>query len=172
MPINEDGEIPDIILNSLGVMNRLNPPQLFEQEINFMGNEIVKQIQNLKSLESQEELYLNFIYMVCPEMGDMLEAKFNTMKITIKKNFFKNIHKEGIHTIVPPFFNNPDFMNVTDIYKVFGIDRKIFYDPDNAGVKLEGAALEGTLDKKGQSYFGRIGRKICIGEVYFMRLMF
>ena len=37
MPVNEYGERAEVLLNPLGVINRLNPAQLQEVYINFMS---------------------------------------------------------------------------------------------------------------------------------------
>ena len=46
MPHLETGEIVHIVFNTLGVYNRLNIFQLFEQSINFVTNRVVEKFVN------------------------------------------------------------------------------------------------------------------------------
>ena len=46
MPHLENGEVVHIIFNTLGVYNRLNIFQLFEQSINFVTNRVVEKFVN------------------------------------------------------------------------------------------------------------------------------
>jgi DNA-directed RNA polymerase beta subunit len=151
MPIAEDGQRADIILNVLGVVGRLNPSQLFEQEINFMANELVKRMKDLDTLD-QYKLYWKFIKAVVPSKYAQIIRK-RTCKLSDEdlQSFMDDVIASGIRVLVSPYYGCLDFFQVSDLYKQFNIEP----------LSLQIPAPEGVVSPV---------RKLVIGNMYFMRL--
>lgn len=132
MPTSEDGRIPDVVLNSLGVTGRLNPSQLYEHELNYIADEIIR-LGNLETLQGQKDLITNvmlFLEILNPEQHQFLfKNLFKGKKIEVNKDvkeFLSDIKKDGLSIHQPPFFKNcsPDIL--LKLYKTFDIKKTKF----------------------------------------------
>ena len=65
MPVNEFGERAEICLNSLGVVNRLNPAQIKEQYVNFMSNNVVRIMKTKTSYQEKADLFFEYLKYFC-----------------------------------------------------------------------------------------------------------
>ena len=136
MPISEDGTRAEIILNALGVCNRLNSAQLYEHEINFISDNIVKDMKKMK-FNDAVKFFFEYIKEVNPVQYESLKNYFNNLEKDDKKNFIKEILKNGIYIHQPPFWDNLNFEGMKKLYKKYG------YKPYK--VFIEGKKVENGL---------------------------
>ena len=125
MPYTEDGEYVDIIMNALGVVNRLNPTQLFEIELCFISNEIVKKMKKLSEKE-RPKLLFDFLLDVNEDFGNVMKAAYKECKD--KNAFIDEVMEKGIPVYQPPFYGNVDLDKLAYLYKKYDIKAvKMFY---------------------------------------------
>ena len=93
MPTTVDGERAEIILNPLGVINRLNPAQLQEQHLNFMADHVVKAMKEAETYEIKEKILFEFLEAITPKeesiqydkkTGTALKDRFGRIKKTVQ----------------------------------------------------------------------------------------
>ena len=135
MPITEDGTRADIVLNILGVLNRMNPAQLIEQHINFMSDHVIKEIKKLKNVDEKIDLYLTYLSYLNKSQSSFMRSELLLLNNTQKQEFIDEIEKNGINVHQPPFFKNTSFDTFKQIlkehpewcsrYKCKGIERPI-----------------------------------------------
>jgi len=151
MPFADDGQQAEVILNVLGVVGRLNPGQLFEQEVNFVGNELTKRMKGMGFLEAYK-LYCRFLKALMPKEQFMCirrrTAKLSDEDLTF---YMEEVAEEGIRVMIPPFHGCPDFFAVSDLYEEF--------DVKPLGITIP--APEGMVRPK---------RNVVMGNMYLMRL--
>ena len=156
MPYLEDGRKVDVIVNALGVVNRLNPLQLFEMSTNFITVEVSKKLATFKSLKDKESLLFDIIGRFNKRQLKELKEYYKSLSTSEKKEFFKDI--EDTQTI---YINQPPTSREGD-RPLFDIIRDIYKDYD--------------WIKPSPVYINKFGRKIrimkdlIVGEVYFMKL--
>jgi DNA-directed RNA polymerase subunit beta len=136
MPTTEDGsERADIVLNLLGVNGRMNFSQLYEQELNFVSNQLIKKYRHNK-----EELFQNIMYLislVSETQYEFLDNYFNDVKTEKEKkakinSFCNDLLEGGISLHQPPYFENMTFEGMMAIYEWTGIEKLKFkgiHDP-------------------------------------------
>lgn len=119
MPYLENGERVEVILNSLGVINRLNSMQIYELSINFITNRVVEKLNTLTSLDDKENLLFDIIGRFNSKECKALKKYYNKLKVKEKHNFFEDINKNGIYIHMEPLWENdlPLFDIITNIYK-------------------------------------------------------
>ena len=102
----ENGTRIDIIFDTLGVINRLNTFQLFEQGITFRAQRVLERIIDTKSMKEKENLLFTFIRIFDDEEAEKLEADYReTCKTAAqKKEYFKIVEEHGIYVHIPPFW--------------------------------------------------------------------
>jgi DNA-directed RNA polymerase beta subunit len=120
MPFLETGERVDIIFNTLGVINRLNSQQLFEQSITFIGNRVKERLVTLATMEEKEHLLLRMVWYFNKEQEKKLKKYLNGLSGLEKGMFFKSIEDQGIFIHIPPLWEKePLFDRIRDLYKEF-----------------------------------------------------
>lgn len=146
MPRTEDGEIAEVCLNPLGVINRLNLSQLYELEINALSNYIVKNMKDMydEDFESMVEYYFDYIYDISPTMYEPLVEYYNNLDEEESYNFWQDIFNKGIFIHQPPFYGNITFDKMAEMYDKY----------------------PGSGPKK----FVNIENPLILGELYFMKL--
>ena len=130
MPYLEDGTRIDMELNASGAFRRLNTGQIFEVEINFIGERIRQHICTMDNLDDKIDLALKFIGMLNsyeaetylnflknPSSVDkekLVNIKtedgkvINTLKLksdrvkAFKEAFIRSIEKHGFYILKPP----------------------------------------------------------------------
>lgn len=153
MPVLENGKIVDVLFNCLGVVNRLNSFQLFEQSINFIMNRTIDRIKTLETNDQRAGLVFtmikNFNTRQAKEFGEMY-AKLDEEG---KEEFIQDIYDRGIYVHIPPFWHErPLFDVLSEIY-----DKYDWLTPYKAYIK-----------KKGR--YRPIMNKLVVGEMYLIRL--
>ena len=156
MPIFEDGRRPDIIINPLGIISRMNVGQLFEmhmgEAIHQLKCKIMSECDDSKSGYKKAELITKqFMNIV-----DHTDGKWASKKIL--KEFKKNYQKSGsisnacehLYTIQPPFKSTPP--------------DKLFEAMDFVGAKV-------SMKLKDPSTGLDIENPIALGYMYFDKLV-
>ncbi len=152
MPVAADGQRADIILNVLGVVNRLNAPQLWEQEINYIGNELVKRMRKMSDPAERYALYQKFTKAVMPrDHGARMRKRLLKLSDEELATYMDSVMAEGIRLMVPPFYGCPDFFAVHALYEQFGVKP----------IQMTIPAPEGVVSPE---------HELVIGNMYFIRL--
>jgi len=129
-PNTKIGMRADIILNPLGVINRLNPSQLIEQEINYISKVIRYRIEkSRKAVINEEEItddllkeVIEYIKDVHKEEGILFEKFVSSLNEEDKEELLNNIIENGIPVHQPPFYNNNGINELAKLYKKYNID--------------------------------------------------
>lgn len=135
MPRTEDGEIPDVLLNPLGVIGRMNMAQLYEHEINYVSDCLVKKSKGddlvlFKSL-------MEYIEILNPTQCYFLTTYLQTVEKAVKgkkvevlseeaQAFVTNVREKGFMIHQPPFFGNANPEIMGEIYDRFDIQKTKF----------------------------------------------
>jgi DNA-directed RNA polymerase beta subunit len=125
MPQTEDGKTAELIINSLGVINRLNPSQLYESELNFIADNIIEQIQNVDDLTAYKRI-LRFYQIVSTEQYDWLLEN-----LTDQSEISEFVHEirskqEPIYIHQAPFFKNCSLKALDTAYTEFNVEKVKF----------------------------------------------
>ena len=153
MPYLENGERVEVLLNALGVINRLNSFQIFELSINFICNRVVEKLNTFDTLKDKETLFFDIIKRFNKTQYKELKTYYSGLKTNEKKEFFKDLNNTGIYIHVPPMWHDEPLFNVI----------KSIYD-------------DYTWIKPIDVYINRWGRKIkimkplIVGDLYMMKL--
>ena len=147
----------EIIINSLSVINRLNPSQLFELELNFMADEMVKLLSRTVEGKGYDEAwneYCRFMGFLGDESAEQILVEMDGDESEVKRTrveFLKEIieGKEHLYICQPPFFGNISLEQIQQIYR--------YYTENHEGIfrKME---LEGKDEPA------------IIGDVYYMKM--
>jgi DNA-directed RNA polymerase beta subunit len=121
MPFLETGKRVDIIFNTLGVINRLNSQQLFEQSINFICNRVAERIDTLKSFKEKKELLLRTVWYFNKKQAEKLEEFVEGLTTEAQQEqFFASVVRDGIFIHIPPMWEKePLFDRISDLYDEF-----------------------------------------------------
>jgi DNA-directed RNA polymerase beta subunit len=117
MPMTEDGQRAEIILNPLGILNRLNLAQIQEQYLNFMGDRMIQRLKELDNIIDKEDEFFSFMKLVNKEEYDFLDMEYLIMNRSQKEDFFEDIIQNGIYIHQAPFFGNTTMEQFEEIFK-------------------------------------------------------
>lgn len=155
MPTLENGRHVDLIYNALGVINRLNPAQLFEISINFIADNIIEKMKEYTTLKPREKLLWQFISHF-NERGEATELRkyYDNLSTDEKKQFFEDIYVNGIYVNLPPISSSkkPLFDIISEIYEEFP-----WIKPYKCYINKWGRRIE-------------MMRPLVVGEEYIIRL--
>lgn len=153
MPFLETGERIDVIFNSLGVINRLNSMQLYEQSITFICNRVREKLATLSSLDEKEDLLVRIVQYFNERQAEKLSKYIKSLNKKSRETFFDNIIKEGIYIHVPPLWETePLFDRLRKIYKEFD-----WIKPYNVYVNKFGRTI-------------KILKPLIVGDMYILKL--
>ena len=128
--MNEYGDHADLIMNALGIVNRLNPAQLFEVELNFIAENILRKIKGMKTNKEKLEYLFDFIRTINPNQAKALYNYYKGLDKAGKKKFIQDTEEKGIYLHQPPFWDNITLDELTAIY-----DKYDFIKPYKCTVK-------------------------------------
>lgn len=154
MPILENGKRVDVEFNRLGVINRLNSFQLYEQSINFIMDRTVDRMKTLETNDQRAQLLFMMLKYFNEEQSDTMYGKYKKMSDDEKEDFMQDIYDKGVYVFIPPFWHNR---------KLFDVLKEIY-------------AKHGDWLTPYQIYIKKNGRyrpvmtKAYIGEMYIIRL--
>ena len=109
----------DIILNPLGVINRLNPSQLLEVEFNYNSKYIrymMEQNWEDNTLDDLKEYLLDYIHEVNEEQYEFTRKYLDNLNDEELEEFLRDIIKNGIPLYQSPFYNNQNILDLKNIY--------------------------------------------------------
>lgn len=154
MPHLADGTPVDLILNTLGVPNRMNSDQLFEQSTNNITNCVVDRLKTLKTLKEREDLLFDIVNMFSEEQHDSLREYYADLTPFEKDEFFDDIFENGIRIHRRPMWETEQ--NMFD--RIAAIRKK--YD----WIK----PVDVYVNKFGREI--KIMKPMIIGELYVLKL--
>lgn len=134
MPQTEDGRIPDVILNPLGIWGRQNPSQLFEHELNYIADELIRTEKDNVALFKKLVRFLEILEGDDTEFGVMRQASFIKENVKSRKNidsFISDVRENGLLIHQPPFFGNCKDDTLFYIYEEFNIQKTKFKNIQN-----------------------------------------
>lgn len=120
MPRDEYGNVADLIISPPSTPARTNPGRNYEQEYNFIAEEIRKRISKLP-LDKKVQLYIEFITDVNPKEGEaarVLLSKKNQFQL---EKAFEDIDKNGMILIHEPFGGTVSLENIEYLYTKYKI---------------------------------------------------
>jgi hypothetical protein len=96
----------EVILNPLGVPNRLNTWQLFQLSINFVCNRVVERLETMKDIKEKEVLLFDIVKRFNDEQHERLMDYYNKLNKSKKEEFFKDVEENGIFIHIPPLWED------------------------------------------------------------------
>ena len=121
MPVDEYGNRADLIISPPGVIARANPGQNYEQEYNFIGEEVRKRIQKLPTMEQQINLLVEFVTDVNPKEGRKLIELLSKKNPQQKQLFLDDLHANGMILVHEPFGGTISLENIEYLYKKYKV---------------------------------------------------
>lgn len=101
------GEIIPVVLNPLGVPNRLNIFQLFEQAITFRARRVTERIRETPNLKDKAKLLFSFIRVFNEKEADAVEKTYKELPSTAeRKKFMDDVETKGIFITIDPFWRD------------------------------------------------------------------
>jgi hypothetical protein len=123
MPHDDAGFRADIIISPESVINRMNPSQLWEQTLNRYSEVVKREVINIynnHTPESTKQAYnyaLTYINKINPNYSKLINKVCSTL--SKQEQLVKNIEKEGIYLVIPPFLNTIGKDLILDLYKTY-----------------------------------------------------
>lgn len=153
MPYLETGERIDVIFNSLGVINRLNSQQLFEQSITFICNRTRERIAQMDSLPDKTELLLRIVWHFNKRQSEEMKIYIKSLSLKKKVEFFEDVVNNGIYIHNPPLWEaEPLFDRLKAIYEEFD-----WLEPYDVYINRFGRKI-------------KILKKLIVGDMYILKL--
>lgn len=108
---------------------RLNPSQLYEHELNFIAQEIVKATED--KVDTMK-LLVDFLTYCSPDQHKMISemAGKDFENTDFIESFIDDVRKDGLYIHQNPFFENITFESLCEMYLKFGV-KKIKFDGIN-----------------------------------------
>lgn len=119
MPETENGERAEVCLNSLGVINRINPGALYELEITAIVKQWLDRWRNSDAdtkYEKLKELLMSLGYEEYESVNKFIEER-EDQRDEIVNEFFE----KGVPIHMPPFFGNIQFEELMDVREALNI---------------------------------------------------
>jgi hypothetical protein len=127
MPRATNGRSADLVVNSLGVINRLNPAQLFESELNFIADHVQDLVAERVAAGQPKDAYgviQQFLRIVSPQQAEWMEASLGDED---KDEYVLEVARgEPIAIHQPPFFGVVPLEGLKEAYDTFGVGRIAF----------------------------------------------
>jgi DNA-directed RNA polymerase beta subunit len=108
MPHFGNGEVVDVIFDSLGVPNRLNIFQLYEQSVTAQARQVREHLKTLKTVKEKEDVFFKFLRIYNEDQADRVyqdyieENKTDTQKMVYFKEY---IEEYGIYVHIESFWH-------------------------------------------------------------------
>lgn len=153
MPYTENGEHIEVLLNALGVVNRLNSMQIFELSINFICSRVVEHLKTLKTLKEKEKLLFDIIGRFNDDEKKNLKSYYSELNTKEKESFFEEIYNSGIYIHMRPFWEKEP---------LFDILTNIYHDYD--WIK----PIDVYINRYGRQI--KIMKPLIVGDLYMMKL--
>lgn len=128
------GELIDIILNPLGVPNRVNPSQLFEHELNFCAK-FIQDKMKVMEFEDARDLYFEFKSMVNEKETEFELEFFNELDEDQQFEYLEECEKE-IYFHQEPFWNEMNLNRLSAIYEKYDFIKPYEIDDPLDGINI------------------------------------
>lgn len=151
MGITDDGVIPDVRMDCLGVLGRLNSGQCIEQELNWMADTILKKIKEEKNKKKQLSILLKFIKMVDKNEYDEMVEYLDNCSDEEKNEFMDDIINDRIYIMQSPLTG----VSGDDLYRLYNE-----INPEKTYIHYK--------DENGREY--KSLRKMIVADEYILRL--
>jgi DNA-directed RNA polymerase beta subunit len=153
MPYDENGNVVDVIVNSLGVLNRLNTLQIIEQNINFITNAIADKIKTLDNNTERFDMVYDIVNRFSVPQAKKMKKYYNDLDDLEKDQYFEDIYKYGIFIHMKPLWEEKPVFDI--IWEIFD---------DYPWIEIPDLYV---------NRFGRtipILRKVMVGELYMVKM--
>ena len=130
MPTTVDGRPIDLVVNSLGVVNRLNISQLYESEINYIADCVSIQMKPLKG-QARVDLMMKFYSMAAVAQHAWLSSHLGNDELQQMADEIAD-GVEPFYVEQAPFFGNTTPDELIAMYVEFGVERMEFNDIEEA----------------------------------------
>lgn len=168
MTIVDDDKMPytdkfpvDILANMSGSTRRLNPDQIYETELTFIGNEIQDKIKTFKTLAEKEEMVFKFLSMVNDEHYNFFYRMYSSFdrKVVLdgktirllapgaKEEFIDDVEKNGFYLVKPPH-SCIRYDAIKELYKEFDFIKPLPVYIDIFGMKKRRVILDAVIGDK------------------------
>lgn len=157
--VKDNGEIVEIIFNSATCPGRLNPGQMFETSLTFIGSRLRDWIL-LNCLDPEEcvDLYREFIVSLNPEMDEFLENALDTTSPQEAAMLMDSVIQDnGIVVSLKPISDSITIDILNSIYKEFPWIKQF-------------TMLMPIKDSNGNIRYVQSRRPLVIGRKYIYRL--
>lgn len=123
MPHFGNGEVVDVIFDSLGVPNRLNIFQLYEQTVTGQARQVKDHLKTLDKLEEKEKIFFKFLRIYNEDQADKVYKDYvETYKTKAEKMryFTDYVEKYGIYVHIESFWHKKLMWDcVNEVYDTF-----------------------------------------------------
>ena len=157
MPFTEYGKRVDIIVNALGVVNRMNSFQIFELEMNFISDLVVERLKITESLAEKEDIVFSVLEALNdePKVTQAIRAVYNGYTKEGKEEFFKSVIRNGLYYKFNPLWEgeySPLFYRLSGLY-----DKFTWLQPTTCYVNRFGRTIQ-------------IMRPMVVADLYYIKL--
>ena len=121
MPRDEYGNVADLILSPPGSPGRANPGQNYEQEFNFVADEVFKKAMKIPDISARTQYVLNFYDILLPKVAVSLRKWFSKASGAQIERFYKDIVDYGPVLVKEPFdgeFTPEKLEKIYNTYKI------------------------------------------------------
>ena len=123
MPHFGNSEVVDVIFDSLGVPNRLNIFQLYEQSVTAQMRQVRDHLKTLKTVKEKEDVFFTFLACYNEEQAERVRRDYLEENKTQadKESYFRDyIEKYGIYTHIESFWHKKLMWDsVNEVYDKF-----------------------------------------------------
>ncbi len=151
MGITDDGIIPDIRMDALGVIGRLNSGQCIEQELNWMADKVLRSMKSETDVKKQFKIFMKFIKSINKDQYDKLKEYTSDISKDELKEFVSSIINDRIYIVQSPM----NCVSGDDLYKLY---KEI--EPEKTYITYK--------DSDGNEY--KTLRKVIVADEYILRL--
>lgn len=118
MPIMDNGDPLEFIINASGPVGRENPGQLIELSLNFIGRHVLNRGAFLHDTDEFIELYLEFIELIVPSQYKFIRGVLDKLDDDAKYTFIDSL-ADGIVLSIKPITESIDIDKLCEIYTRF-----------------------------------------------------
>ena len=158
MPHTEDGQYVEMKYNQATVVNRLNPSQLFEMEINSASASIIRNL-NKQDVNGSLEKLVKFTRFFSPTQADEMENFIRESNPSVRAEYLNSIIEDGNLTL-----------SILPIQEATNIDvlREVLHEfPETKHRRV----LTPMLDSTGTKYrLAKSLRPVLVAKQYICRL--
>jgi len=130
----------DICINPSGVVNRLNPSQLFESEINFISKSIRLRLYEMlkeNKIKESENYLIEYVSDISKSEGECLKDFFKDLDNIEKLELLNEFIETGIPIHQEPFWNTMDIGKLEELYDKYDVPLMDFKNIENGLIQSE-----------------------------------